>query len=254
MWDSVEEFRSRCRDTAVFGCFSKTTDSSIVEAMGRAGLDFVILDMEHGPIGFETLRAHILASEVSGVAPIVRVPHHRSEAIGKALDLGAFGVQVPTITSAADAAEVVSRAKFHPRGARGLCRYVRAADYATLDKDAYLAKANEALVVLHLEGREGLAAFDEIVDVAGVDILFIGPYDLSQSLGVPGDIEDPLVVGEMESLAARARERSVVVGTFCESTQQLSKWRDLGVTYLAYSVDISIFIQGVEGVLSQVGS
>ena len=254
MQDLIQEFRSSLTERAVLGCFSKTTDSAFVEAMGHAGLAFVILDMEHGHIGFETLREHIFASERSGIVPIVRVPHYESEAIGKALDLGAYGIQVPSIGSQAEAAAVISRAKFHPLGSRGVCRFVRAADYGTLDRDLYFTGANENLVILQIEGTEGLANFDEIVDVEGVDVIFIGPYDLSRSLGVPGDIENPLVVGEIEKLVAKASDRGVVLGTFCDTIEQLAHWKRLGITYLAYSVDINIFIQGIEhttGLLSE---
>lgn len=220
--------------------------------MGYAGLGFVILDMEHGPIGFETLRGHILAAEKSGLVPIVRVPGYDSDAIGKSLDLGAYGVQVPSVGSAEEASHVIREARFHPEGERGVCRFVRAADYGTADRNEYFSRANECLVVLQIEGKEGLANFDEIVSVAGIDIIFIGPYDLSRSLGVPGDIENPIVVGEIEKLVSKAKEQNIVLGTFCDTVDQVVHWRDLGIAYLAYSVDINIFVQGIESVLNGV--
>ena len=139
------------RGAPVFGPFMKTLDPAFVEVAGFSGFDYAILDMEHGPVGTENLANLIRAAQVASIAPVVRVPGISEEAIGKALDLGACGVQVPQVASAGEAAEAVRLAKFHPAGERGVCRYVRSAGYSSIPRARYFAESNDALVILQLE-------------------------------------------------------------------------------------------------------
>lgn len=248
----INDFKSKLKNNFTLGCFSKTTDSSIIESIGKAGWDFVILDMEHGPVTTETLKHHVLASYNAGLAPIVRVESFESENIGKALDLGAAGLQIPSVTSAHHVNEVLKRSKFYPEGERGVCRFVKAADYGLLPKNEYFKAANESLIIIQVEGKEGLDNIDEILETGGFDVLFIGPYDLSQSLGYPGEIEHPEVVNEIEKICKKAINKSVYVGTFCDSIKQVKHWKDLGLKYLSYSVDISIFAQSLIKIKSDI--
>jgi len=142
--------------------------------------------------------------------------------IGEVLDIGAGGVQVPQVTTRDEAEVVVRSARFAPAGKRGVCRFVRAADYSALDRYAYFRAANTALLIIQLEGRDALENLDAILDVAGIDVIFIGPYDLSQSLGVPGQVDHPLVEEKMLEVAART-------------------WQARGVRYVSYSVDMGLF-------------
>lgn len=238
---SVTSFREKLQKGSVYGPFMKTCDSAFAEAAGYAGFDYCILDMEHGPVGTERLKELIQACECGGILPIVRVPDISEESIGKPLDLGAGGVQVPQVSCARDAQRVVELAKFHPEGTRGVCRYVRAARYSLMDKFDYFQEANESVVILQVEGMEGVKNIDEILTVKGIDVIFIGPYDLSQSLGVTGDVENPLVTDTMVKLVQKAKEHGVTVGTFVDSVEAGCRWRKLGVRYLSYSVDVGIF-------------
>lgn len=244
------EFRRKLSANGVLGTFSKTTDSSIVEAAGHAGLDFIILDMEHGPINLETLKNHLMAAELSGISPVVRVDSYNSPNIEKALDLGAHGIQASSINNAEQVEELINKMKFHPFGERGLCRFVRSADYSTEDRFDYLEKSNLNLVIIQIEGTEGIQNIDQILKVKGVDVMFIGPYDLSQSLGLPGQIEHPEVLKEIEIIKAKATAAGVQLGTYCDSPDQLKKWIDTGMHYLAYSVDIALFVQKLQELIS----
>lgn len=236
-------FREKARASNVLGFFSKTSDSSMIEAAAYSGMDYVILDMEHGPIGTETLKHHVMACKASGLISIVRVEAFDSHHIGKALDLGANGIQVPSVTSSEQVRKVIDETKFHPIGHRGVCRFVRAANYSSMDRFEYFKDANESIVIIQLEGVEGVNAFDEIIEIPGVDIIFIGPYDLSQSIGFPGQITHPEVLSYIEKLHFKAAQNGIVLGTFCDTPELLCKWRDLGLGYLAYSVDIALFLE-----------
>lgn len=158
------------------GVFSKTIDSSFVEATGIAGVNFIILDQEHGPSSLETLHNHVRAGKVSNIATIIRVKGVDQHSIGSALDTGADGVQVPNINSAEQAKAAVAAARFHPTGSRGVCRFVRAAKFGSTDKNEYFSNANKAVVVLQVEGVDGVRNIDEILSVTGYDILFIDIY------------------------------------------------------------------------------
>ena len=181
----------------MLGIFSKTTDSSFIEAIGLSGLDFVIIDQEHGPVQRERLYDHIRAAKAGKIKPIVRVSGNNHNLIGSALDAGALGVQVPNISSAEEAKTAIDAARFYPIGNRGVCRFVSAASYGEKDKAEYFTESNKNLLILQVEGKEGVENLQEILSLKGFDILFIGPYDLSQSLGFPGQISHPKVKKEI---------------------------------------------------------
>jgi 4-hydroxy-2-oxoheptanedioate aldolase len=126
---------------------------------------------------------------------------------------------------------------------RGVCRFVRAAAYSSLDRYDYFAQANTSVVVLQLEGAAAVRNIREILSVQGVDIIFVGPYDLSQSLGVPGDIDNPRVEEAMRTIVDECLARRVVVGTFTDTIEGARKWRAAGVKYMCYSVDVGLFTE-----------
>lgn len=235
----------------VIGPFMKTGDPAFVETAGYAEMNFVILDTEHGPISFESMQNNIRAAMVSNTLPIIRVEDNYEVNIGKALDIGALGIQVPQIENAIQAQEVVESAKFYPMGKRGVCRFVRAAEYSAMERNEYFRSANDTIVILQLEGQEAFHNLDEILQVEGIDILFIGPYDLSQSLGVPGDIHNDKVIEQMQYIVNKAREKNIVVGTFLDRIEDISKWKNAGVQYLSYSVDVGIFYNGCREIVKQ---
>lgn len=230
----------------MIGIFAKTTDSSFIESLGFTGMDFVILDQEHGPISNETLHNHVRAAKAGGIKSIVRVKGVDANAIGSALDSGADGVQIPNISTAEEAHEAVEAARFYPQGLRGVCRFVKAANYGSEKKENYFNTANKKLVVLQVEGKEGVKNLDSILEVKNFDVLFIGPYDLSQSLGFPGQIEHPEVKLIMREIAEKARKKGKILGTFSDSVQSAQELRKLGFEYLSYSVDVNIFLEAVK--------
>ncbi len=227
----------------VLGPFMKTSDPAFVEIAGHAGFDFAILDMEHGPIDIIMLQNLIRAAQCSNIFPVVRVQDASEISINKALDVGAMGIQVPQIKSAQQANEVIKAARFSPDGNRGVCRFVRSANYSAKDKFEFFKEANENLLILQLEGTEAIENLEEILEVKGIDIIFIGPYDLSQSLGVPGQVNHPEVHMKMKYIIEKARGKEIVVGTFVDNMENAKLWKGLGVQYISYSVDVGLFYQ-----------
>jgi 4-hydroxy-2-oxoheptanedioate aldolase len=225
-----------------FGPFLKLADPAIVEICALAGFDHVVIDREHGPLSVETVQNLVRAAEARGIVPFVRVPRNDPSEILRVLDVRAVGVHVPHISTAAEAQRAVQACRFHPEGDRGVCRFVRAAGYTSIPAGQHFAEANErTIVVLHIEGTEGIAHLGEILAVPGVNVVFLGPYDLSQACGVPGEVRHPKVQEMMKQAVAQARAAGVVVGTFVESPEDAKAWAALGVQYLCYSVDVGIF-------------
>lgn len=236
----------------VYGPFMKTADPMFVEAAGLAGFDFAILDMEHGPVLLQEQQNNIRAAALRGLLPIVRVKDAEENTIGSVLDIGAMGIQVPQVKNATQARNVVERARFFPYGMRGVCRFVRAADYTATDRKDYFEASKDLLVIIQLEGEEAIRNLDEILEVNGIDILFIGPYDLSQSLGVPGEVRHPKVVEAIQNISAKAKEKGMVVGTFVDEYESLDFWRSKGIQYLSYSVDVGIFMEGCKEIMKHI--
>lgn len=239
----------------VIGPFMKVSDPALVEIAAFAGFDFVIIDLEHGPNTIETVQGHVRAAQAKGISPVIRVPEINENMISKALDIGADYVQVPQIETAADAERVVKAAKFFPQGARGVCRYVRAADYASMPKENYFGNANKATgTIIHIEGNIAFNNIDEILAVDGIDVIFIGPYDMSQSCGVPGQVNHPKVISQMKEIVEKAKPLGKVVGTFVESPESAKQWIDLGVKYISFAVDVGIYFDACKNIVEKVRS
>lgn len=237
----------------VLGPFMKLDSPAVVELAGLGGFDFVIIDMEHGPLDVLTAENMVRAAHLRNVCAIVRVGENNPLMISRALDIGADGVQVPQISNAADAERAVAAAKFYPRGERGVCRYVRAADYSNLPKAEYFKQANrDTAVIIHIEGQEGLKNLDEILKVDGVDVLFIGPYDLSQSLGIPGDVQNPRVTAEVDRILNVAKAAGKIIGIFVEDVALARAYAARGIQYVSYSVDVGLILNQFKAITQQV--
>lgn len=225
-----------------YGPFLKMAEPCLIEQAALAGFDFCIIDMEHGPLSYETALNLIRAAELHQMSPIIRTTDSSDENILRALDLGAHGVEVPQVNTKEAAERVVKACKYYPMGNRGMCRYVRSAEFTHIGREEYFKTANDKnMVIVHIEGMEGVSNLDEILEVKGLDVIFLGPYDLSQSCGVPGDVTNPIVVDKMKEAVAKAAKKGVKVGTFVETPERAAFWRELGVSYLAYSVDVGIY-------------
>lgn len=238
--------------TTVLGTFSKTSDAGLIEVMGFAGFDFIIIDLEHGPNSYLNAQDLVRAAKGAGSFPIIRVAANSAVDIGKALDIGAMGVQVPQISNKDEALQAVQCAKFHPLGMRGVCRFVRAAEYSNKDRFNYFREANDNFLILQLEGVEGVNNFEEIVEVEGINIIFLGPYDLSQALGVSGQINHPLVLEKMKDIISGCAVRGIKTGVFTDNIADAKGWNELGVDYISFSVDVGIMLEACKSIIKQI--
>ena len=235
----------------VVGPFMKSRDPAMVEIVGLAGFDFAILDMEHSALSIESVEDLIRMAQVRGIDSIVRVPEISESAISRPLDAGASGVLVPHVDTRKQAENVVFLSKFSPLGEKGMDVYARAADYSRLAKDIYLKEANrQTLLIIQIEGKKGVENLDDILMVKGLDAIFVGPYDLSQSLGVPGEIDHPRVIEKIKEVVGKVKKAGLSLGIYVDDVKTAKRWIDLGVQFIALLVDTVIFLQACQSLVS----
>lgn len=236
----------------VLGPFVNCAYPAFIEICGHAGFDFAVIDLEHGPL--HTLVAEDLcrAADCTGLAPIIRVRKNDAPQIQRALDIGSAGVQVPQIETKTDAEAVVRAAKYSPLGARGLSFYTRAGVYTAAGTQITDQLNQESLVIVHVEGKQGIDNIQDIVSVPHIDVVFLGPYDLSQSLGIPGQVKDSRVIELMRAGVKTIRDAGKAAGTFADNPETAKQWIDAGVQYIALGVDVGIFLKACQALVKGV--
>lgn len=222
----------------VFGCFVRYPDASLVEVLGYQGWDFIVFDGEHGTLEPRDCENMVRAAELRDVTPIVRVTTNLPPIILRLMDSGAQGLHIPWVNSAVEAEAAVRAVKYYPRGIRGLAG-IRAADYAqAIPFSEYVQQANrETLVVIHIETAEAVERLPEIVAVDDVDVIFIGPTDLSHSLGVPGQPQHPTVQAAMQRIVEVVADSKAALGIMVGNAPAAQQWRERGARYIAIGLE-----------------
>jgi 4-hydroxy-2-oxoheptanedioate aldolase len=222
----------------VFGCFVRYPDPTLVEVMGYQGWDFLVFDGEHGTIEPRDCENMVRAAELRGVTPIVRVPTNTPPAILRMMDTGAHGLHVPWVNSGAEAEAVVRSVKYQPRGIRGLAG-VRASDFGQAGPlGEYVQNANaETLVAIHIETIDAVERLPEILEVDGLDVIFIGPTDLSHSLGVPGQLQHPRLQETFDRIIDAVAQTDLALGIMVPNAEAGLRWRERGARYITINFE-----------------
>jgi 4-hydroxy-2-oxoheptanedioate aldolase len=237
---------------AVIGTWAVIPSPVVTDIICSAGLDFVIIDAEHGPITFETAQEMAIACESRGVSPIMRVGGVNEADILKSLDIGMHGIQIPNVNKLAEVKEIIQYSKYPPIGERGFSPFTRAGGY-THDKATQLTQqANlNTLVGINVEGYEAIKNIDEILAVPELDVVFIGLFDLSKALGIPGDVGNPKVIKYLEELTDKINSAGKYPGTIATSVDKMNNFIDIGVKYILYLVDCEMIRASYQEVISQ---
>jgi 2-keto-3-deoxy-L-rhamnonate aldolase RhmA/ketosteroid isomerase-like protein len=242
-----DELRAAYRERIVRGTFLiELPTPRTVRALALSGYDFVVLDLEHSPFGIDTLPALVAECQACGVPAIVRVWGLDDAVVGKVLDLGVSGIMVPRIRDAADAERAVRCARYAPEGERGVAPLIGHRAIRELDPEA----AAHVLVVLQVEGADALAAIEDIAAVSGVDAIFVGPYDLAQSLGEGHDVHADAVVDAALRVAAACGQRTML-GIYVDDPFQSRRWGDRGFRFQCVSFDGRMLVEGAARALSE---
>ena len=204
----------------------------LVEMAGQLGYDWVLLDCEHGSLNLETVEAMVIAAEANGITPIIRPYKNYFELIGQYMDRGVKGIQAPHVNTAEEAQAIVKAVKYPPLGNRSIAVGTRAAGYGfNLTMAEYVKRANQDLLIcVQIEEKLAVTNIEQIAAVPGVDVLFVGPSDLSQSLGHPGEASHPKIKPVIDEAFRRILATGKIAGTagnIAASAQRL----DQGVLY-----------------------
>jgi 2-keto-3-deoxy-L-rhamnonate aldolase RhmA len=215
------------------GSFLYVPSSKLAEILALCGYDFVVIDQEHGPISIETAEDMVRACELADCTPLVRVGHLHSHAILQALDAGAQGVHIPAVNTSDQARDAVSLCKYAPLGHRGLA-FVRAGSYGMKGKlSDYCRRANEeVLVIVHIEELAAIDNLDKLLEVENVDVYYLGPTDLSNSLGLPGGTS-PELKRIIDDAIIKIVGAGRIAGIIVNDSQDARRYVDMGVRYLA---------------------
>jgi 4-hydroxy-2-oxoheptanedioate aldolase len=236
----------------VHGCFLKYSQPALAEIIAMAGFDFVLFDGEHGTLEPSEIENLVRAVELRGATPLARVTTNQAHIILRYLDTGLHGVQVPWVNTTQDVERAVRSTKYGPRGIRGLAGG-RASDWGLPEPIGdYTARANrETMLIVHIETADAVELVEEYVDVDGVDVLFLGPTDLSHSLGHPGQVDHPDVQAAMSHVADVVVPSDKALGIYAGTAEFAREWQERGARYIATGVE-QFLLKGMRTYLEDV--
>ena len=226
------------KDKTVFGTWCMLPSSSVVDVIARTGVDFIILDLEHGSLSWETAEDMVRSAQLHQCQAIIRVGDDHENTILHALETGCEAIMVPHVSTVAEAEKIVEAARYFPKGKRGLSPYTRCHGYTHMELDKSMSRhAEERLVGVLVEGREGIDNLSGIASVDGIDLIYLGMYDISQSVGLPGQLEHPEVMAQLDKCLDIIIKSGKYAGTFSRDIDLCKKFRDQGFHFIAYVAD-----------------
>jgi 2-keto-3-deoxy-L-rhamnonate aldolase RhmA len=218
-----------------------------------AGCDFVFFDMEHSGFGMETLKSAIRYFEAADLPMLVRVPSQDYHFIARAMDMGAEGLMVPMVGSVDQARRVINSMKYHPVGGRGVALQIAHDRYRPGSvADKFAAANDRSAFICLIETAEGVENIDGIAALDGLDCLWVGHFDLSVSLGVPGDFAHPIFTAAMDRIVAAARKHNKSLGRLVPSVQQGHDFYAQGFDFICYSGDVWVFHDAIADAVAKI--
>lgn len=223
---------------SVIGTWSIIPSTITTEIIASTGVDFIIIDAEHGPISFETAQNMAIACESKGVSPIMRVGTINEADILKALDIGVHCIQIPNVNTKEDVKKIVELTKYPPIGKRGFSPFTRAGGYSIENARTLTEEANKnTMIAINIEGKEAIEDIDNILKIEALDIIFIGLFDLSKALGMPGDVDNPKVINYLKDLTNKINLSGKYAGTITTSKEKITEFLDIEIKYIVHLVD-----------------
>jgi len=232
--------------TPSLGIWSIIGAATNIEIAAEAGLSFQILDMEHGVFDVQTLEHCVRACELRSCSPLIRIPTLNSAIVQNVLDIGAHGIVVPQVKNYEDAVSAVKFSKFMPQGIRGLNPFTRANDYMSCRNSSGKKLNNDfPITCIIIENKTAYLDLDKILEIDGIDLIYLGVYDMSCSLGVPGQIDHPDVEKFLEVSIEKCKAAKKAVGIMVKAASQFQKYLDLGATCIVAGVDTHLYFSAI---------
>ena len=232
--------REKLKDNLLtIGSWITIGDSAIAEILAKAGFDWVVVDLEHSVISIDVAGDLIRTIDLCGTAPLVRLTSNKPDQIKRVMDAGAHGIVVPMVNSPAEATAAVAATRYAPLGKRGV-GLARAQGYGTRFQDYLEWQKEGPVVVVQIEHKDAVERLEEILVVPGVDAFIVGPYDLSCSMGIPGQFEHPDFLDAMSRILNTGRELGCPAGLHVVEPDLVRLRQTIreGFTFIAYSVDM----------------
>jgi 4-hydroxy-2-oxoheptanedioate aldolase len=234
------------------GTMVQMPSAPVVEVLAQAGFDWLVIDAEHGPIDIESVHAMVRATAGTAATPIVRIPSNLDWLTKRVLDVGALGVMVPGVNSVPEAQAAVRAVRYPPQGTRGFGPTFAGLRW-NVDGADYARQANaEVMAILQIEHADAVARIDEILAVPGVDVALIGPYDLSGSMGLLGQVSHPDVQAAIARVLKAAQRANVAAGIFGVSADDINRYIAQGFRAILLGVDVGFLAAGAKSVLAHV--
>lgn len=226
---------------------SELENPNLIRIMKMAGFAFVVVDCEHGYYDFSQIARLAAVGKGFGVPVIIRIPAIEREYITKVMDMGASGILVPMVETAEDAKQIVQYAKYMPLGNRGLSTTRAHSEYNPPKISEYIQIANEnTFVFIQLETKKAIENLSEISKVAGIDCICIGPNDLSADLGIPGEINSPVIFDCVKKVADAAKKEGKSSGIISSDIGFLHKCQDLGMNVFSCNSEIGMLMKAAK--------
>lgn len=225
------------RGETLLGCWLNLGSAITAEIVGLAGYDWVLIDLEHGAGSEATVLHQLQALEHTSAAAIVRVESFERQRYHRVLDLGAEGIMCPRVNTLEDGQKAAAAIAYPPQGVRGIAKMIRASNYG-VSFDQYLGSAQKNLVgIVQVESEESLSHLDALASLEGIDVLFVGPADLSMSLGIFGEFQHPRFLDAIKKTAEAASRHGKAAGILLQTPEQFQRFHDLGYRFLACGSD-----------------
>jgi 4-hydroxy-2-oxoheptanedioate aldolase len=234
----------------LFGAWASLGSPSSAELLGRSGLDWVVVDLEHGAATEAELLAHLTAIELTGTAALVRPQSGERLRMGRALDLGAEGLVVPRLDTVEQVIEAVTFLRYPPAGQRGVALLTRGARLGSVAHAGVAALNDDIVGIIQIESPLALDAADALAAIDGVDVLFVGPADLSHSLGIPGQFSNPTYQDALRRVVAACRAHGKAPGILLYDHGAFKAHLDLGFTFVGIGADVSFVNEGAKAALA----
>ena len=233
-----------------FGVWASLGSPGSAELLARSGFDWVVVDMEHGNTTEAELLAHLYAIAAGGSTALVRPQSGERLRIGRALDLGAAGVVIPRLDTADQVQEAVTFLRYPPQGQRGVALLTRGARLGTVNHAGVAALNDDIVGIVQVESPSAADQADEIAAIDGVDVLFVGPADLSHSLGVPGQFADQRYQDALRRVVAACQAHGKAAGILLYDHSTFRPHLDLGFTFVGLGADVSFVNDGAKTALA----